>query len=131
MDEQTQKKSILIIDDDTFLIDMYAMKFKEHGFEVITSPSTTDALTKLKDGLKPQVILSDIVMPTINGIDFVRRVKDEKLAPESVVIMLSNQSQNEQVEEAMKAGADGFIIKANVVPSEIYEKVVEILSKKG
>ena len=57
------KHKILIIDDDEFLLDMYAVKFKEEGFEVEVALGGKEALDKIKEGVCPEVVLLDVVMP--------------------------------------------------------------------
>ena len=68
-------KKILIIDDDEFLLDMYSLKFREAGFQVEVGRSGEEALNLVRQGLKPEVVLLDIVMPTIDGFEFLRLVK--------------------------------------------------------
>lgn len=119
----SDNKVILIIDDDRFLLDMYSLKFKQQGFLVESSASGQEALTKLRDGLNPSVVLLDIVMPGLDGIEFMDTVKKESLAPGAMLIVLSNQGEEQDVEKAKAHGADEYIVKANSVPSEVLEKV--------
>jgi CheY-like chemotaxis protein len=77
MAEQTKK--ILIVDDDTFLLNMYSLKFSKNGYEVITSQNGADALKRLKEGLEPNVILLDVIMPGIDGIELLRQIRTENL----------------------------------------------------
>ena len=62
-------KKILIVDDDEFLLDMYVLKFKESGFDVIACRGGEETLKKIREGLKPDVMLLDIVMPAIDGFE--------------------------------------------------------------
>ena len=64
---ETDFKKILIVDDDSFLLDMYALKFSKSNFSVSTALGPESALEKLRDGLYPQVILLDIMMPVMDG----------------------------------------------------------------
>ena len=68
------KKKIFIIDDDNFLLEMYVTKFKEGGFEVVASLDTKEALNRLREGLVPDIILFDIVMPDMDGFEFLKVV---------------------------------------------------------
>ena len=61
------KRKILIVDDDTFLLDMYAFKFSQHNFEVYTASGGLQVIEKLKDKLNPDIILMDIIMPDMYG----------------------------------------------------------------
>ena len=131
MNPETKIK-ILIIDDDKFLLDMYSLKFSRGGYDVNTAFNGDEALTKIKDGYIPDVILSDVIMPVMDGLKFLKNFREEKLAPEATVIMLSNQGQNEDIEQAKAFGIDGYIIKALTIPSEVLEQVDKIhKNKKG
>lgn len=124
------QKKILIIDDDKFLLDMYSIKFREAGFDVHLAPSSTEVIKKIEEGLTPDVILLDIVMPEMNGLELLQKLRKEPGIKDASVIILSNQGQPTDVEEAKKYNVDGYIVKANTIPSEVLDKVVEISSKK-
>ena len=123
---QAQKK-ILIVDDDKFLLDMYTFKFKENGFEVIQAVGSTDALSKLKSGIVPDMMLLDVVMPKMDGFELLAIIKAEKLAPDAKIIILSNLGQAVDVEKGRNLGANGYVIKALSTPSEVVAKVVAVL----
>lgn len=123
-------KKILIVDDDRFLLDMYGIKFKEAGFEISLSPSGSDALQKITDGLTPDVVLLDIIMPEMTGLELLERLHKEPKTKDAVIIVLSNQGQADDIEKAKKIGVDGYIVKASTIPSEVLDTVVEALSKK-
>lgn len=118
--------SILIVDDDRFLLDMYTLKFKEGGSDVEAIADPVKALERLRSGKAPRIILLDVVMPTMNGFEFLETVKKEGLAKGASVIMLSNQGQQEDIDKAMKLGASGYIVKASSIPSEVLEKTLSI-----
>jgi len=124
------KRKILIVDDDTFLLDMYAFKFSQHNFEVYTAPGGLQVIEKLKDGLKPDIILMDIIMPEMDGFEMLEKINKDNLSPNSTKIILSNKSQQADVERGNNLGASGYIVKANSTPAEVIEQVVGILSKK-
>ena len=83
------KRKILIVDDDTFLLDMYAFKFSQNNFEVYTAPSALQVIEKLKDGLKPDIILMDIIMPDMDGFEMLEKINNDNLSPNSTKIILS------------------------------------------
>lgn len=124
------KRKILIVDDDTFLLDMYAFKFSQHNFEVYTAPNGLQAVEKLKDGLKPDIILMDIIMPDMDGFEMLENINKDNLSPNSTKIILSNKSEQADIDRGNGLGASGYIVKANSTPQEVIEQVVEILSKK-
>jgi len=124
-------KKILIIDDDVFLLDMYALKFGKSNFNVTASLGPVLALDKLRSGLKPDVILLDIIMPVMDGFELLEKMKEEKLSPESIKIILSNRGQQSDVSRGEALGASGYIVKASSTPSEVIEKVKDIINNKN
>jgi len=127
--EDGKKLKILIIDDDQFLLDMYVLKFTEKGFEVEAVFGSVNALSKLQEGDHFDIILTDIVMPSMDGFEFLEKVKKEKLAEGTKIIVLSNLGQPVDIEKGKKLGAAGYIVKANATPSEVVDQVMEIISK--
>ena len=130
MDEQ-KKLKILIIDDDNFLLDMYALKFGQAGFEVVTALGSQIAYDQLKNGLVVDVILTDIVMPIMSGFELLQKMKDENLSSNSIKILLSNRGQQSDINQGKDIGVAGYIIKANNTPSEVIEKVHDIIKKSN
>ncbi|MCK5591590.1 MAG: response regulator [Candidatus Pacebacteria bacterium] len=127
--EEKKEKAVLILDDDKFLSDMYAVKFKEKGFNVATALDGDEALEKLKEGPEPDVVLLDLVMSDMDGFEFLKRAKNEKLTKDSKFIILSNLGQESDVKKGKDLGADGYIIKAKATPSEVVQYVTEIIDK--
>jgi CheY-like chemotaxis protein len=121
-------KKILIVDDDNFLLDMYALKFSKSNFIVNAALGSEIALEKLRGGFIPDVILLDIIMPVMDGFQFVEKIREEKLASDSVIIFLSNRGQQSDVARAKELGASGYIVKASSTPAEVIEKVNEIIN---
>jgi len=125
-----QKKKILIVDDDNFLLDMYALKFSQNNFEVHTAGSGVTVLEKLRGGLCPEVMLIDIIMPEMDGFEALAEINKENLCPKCVKIILSNKSEQKDIEEGSRLGVAGYIVKASSTPQEVIEQVVKILESK-
>lgn len=123
--------NILVIDDDAFLLDMYALKFSQKHFHVTSASGTLQALEMLRGGLTPDIIAVDLVMPTMDGFEFLEVVRKESLAKGALVIILSNLGQQEDIDRGLSLGADGYIIKASATPSEVVEKVEEAILRRG
>lgn len=130
MSDQVQQKKILFIDDDSFLLDMYSLKFTKAGYDVKIANSSELALKMLRDGYVPDVMLVDIVMPGTDGLDLVSTIRGENLVPSAVIIMLTNQSASDDVARAQKAPVDGYIVKATSIPSEVLVEVEKICASK-
>src|SRR6185295_15665883 len=107
------KSKILIVDDDSFLLDMYALKFSQNNFEVHTAVDGAQALEKLKGDLKPDIILLDIIMPNMDGFEMLEKIKADSLAPGAIKIILSNKSEQQDVDRGNTLGVSGYIVKAN------------------
>lgn len=132
--EKSEKFSVFIIDDDAFLLDMYALKFSQKNFVVETASGTLLALEKLRGGYTPDIMVVDLVMPSMDGFEFLEIVRTEGLAPNALIIILSNLGQQEDIDRGLALGAAGYIIKASATPSEVVEKVlstIESRQKKG
>ena len=127
MENLDKKQTILIVDDDNFMLDMYSVKFKERGFDVNVSIDPKQSLENLREGLSPSVILFDMVMPDVDGLEFLETIKKEKLAESAVLIAVSNQWEESYIEKAKALGVDDYIIKADTIPSEVLDKVEQII----
>ncbi len=125
-----EKQKILIVDDDNFLLDMYALKFSQNNFEVHTGSNGVQAIEKLKGGLVPNVILLDLIMPEMDGFEMLAKINSLQLAPSALKIILSNKSQQSDVEQGRVLGVAGYIVKANSTPTEVIEQVITILKNQ-
>ena len=119
-------KSILLVEDDPFLIDIYTTKLKAEGFQVVVAKDGESSLTKLKQG-KFDLVILDIVLPGLDGWEILREIKKEEKFLVLPVIILSNLSQKTEVEKGLKLGAVKYLIKAKFTPSQIIEEVKKIL----
>ena len=121
---------VLLVDDDKFLLDMYAMKFSAEGFAVQACLSVHDAVAILKQGnFSPAVILFDLTMPECDGYEFLQILSKERLGEGALKIALTNQSSDDEKKKAMELGADQFFVKATMIPSEVVNTVKAALSK--
>lgn len=125
-----KRYKLLIVEDDKFLMDMYVVKFGEYNFDVTSSFGPPDALMKIEDGFQPDIILTDIVMPVMDGFEFLAEIKKKKLVRDAVIIILSNLGQKEDIQKGVSLGASGYIVKATSTPTEVVKKVLEIVEGK-
>jgi len=129
MDTQ-HAKSILLVDDDSFIIDMYSIKFTAAGYALTVAKSVEEALARLRSGFTPDILITDLVMPKMSGFDLLEAINVEKLIPNATRIVLSNQSESSDIARAKELGATGHIIKANAIPSEVLSLVEKFSTKK-
>ena len=126
------KTQVMMLDDERFLLELYKASFQKHGYEVSTYYNAEDALRVLREGAQPDVILFDITLPdSRSGYEFIEVVQREKLAPSAVKIALTNEGQDAEIQRIAELGADGHLLKANYIPSEIVAKVAEMLAARS
>lgn len=125
-----EKRKILIVDDDNFLLDMYALKFSQNNFAVHTAMNGVQAIEKLKGGLDPEIILTDIMMPEMDGFEMLETINKENLSPNSIKLVLSNRNQQSDVDRGTELGVAGYIVKASSTPMEVITQVQDVLLTK-
>lgn len=103
-------KTILIVDDSSSLRTVVNLALKRAGYEVVEAVDGEDGLTKL-DGRKINLIVCDVNMPRLNGIEFVTRVKQHPRYKFTPVIMLTTEGQDAKKEQGRAAGAKAWIVK--------------------
>jgi CheY-like chemotaxis protein len=117
---------ILIVEDDPLVSRMYQTVFKFEGFEVEMARNGIEGIEKLKK-YNPNLILLDIMMPKMSGIDVLHELKANKSTKDIPVIVLTNLSGMKDAETALSLGAVKFIVKSKNKPKQIVAQVNEIL----
>jgi len=119
---------VYLVDDDRFLLDLYAVKFRNAGHDVTVFGSGEDLIAGLrKGGPSPDAILLDLIMPGVGGFEALETIRKEGLAKGAKVIILSNQGQDSDIEHAKQLSADGYIIKASAIPSEVLAETLRTI----
>ncbi len=132
MTQAPAKPKICIVDDDPFLLDMYNLKFQQAGYEMCCFTDSEEAVAHLRQNQGFSAILLDLIMPKVDGFDVLRAIREENLCDEkTVVVILSNQGQDKDIERAESFGIDGYLIKANTLPSEVLDYVHNLINKKS
>ena len=90
-----------------------------------------ETLAKLRDGAKPDILILDVIMPKIDGIELLGIIRKEQLSPDSIVIMLTNESDTNRIKEAELLGISGYIVKAINIPTDVINKVWEIIKSSA
>ena len=121
-------KKILLVEDDSFIIDIYITKLKEVGFSVQSAVNGEDAIVKIKQS-RPDLVLLDIVLPQVTGFEFLQEIKSMPELKNVPVIVLSNLGQKKEVEKGLSLGAAKYLIKAHYTPTEVVEEIRTVLNK--
>jgi len=124
----SQKKKILIVEDDQYIRELYEGILSDVGYEVATANDGQEGLTKLNDGSFDLVLL-DVMMPNLDGIGVLKELKAkyEKGLP-FTVILLTNLAHDSVIDEALSLGAKGYLTKSELNPDEFLEQVKKNLS---
>lgn len=117
---------ILLIEDEAMLAEMYETKFKSEGFNINKALDGEVGL-KMAQEEKPDIILLDIIMPKLDGFSVLRSLRGDPKCKDIPVILLSNLGQEEDIKKGKAMGATGYLVKANLTPAEVVDKVKEFL----
>ncbi len=120
---------ILFVEDDMAFFNLCAMELKMKGFDVVHVSEGTSAIGKIRDE-KPDLVLLDIVLPGMNGLDILKELKESEDLKNIKVAMLTNFGMDDNVNRAMELGADDYFMKYNIVLSELPDKISTILGSK-
>lgn len=120
---------IYLVDDDRFLLDLYAVKFRGAGHEATVFGGGEELLNALrkKEGPDPDAILIDLIMPGMTGFEALEAIRKEELVKNTKIIILSNQGQDSDIERAKQLSVDGYIIKASAIPSEVLAETIHTI----
>jgi len=122
---------VLLVEDDTFLRDICFKKLIKEGFNVEAAVDGEEALKKV-ESFMPEIILLDIILPSIDGFEVLKKIRahKNKIIKNVPVIMLTNLGQEEDVKKAMSLGASDYLIKAHFTTEEIVKKIKNKLGMK-
>ncbi len=121
-------KKILLVEDDALISEMYINKLASAGFEVEIAKDGETAIAKAKE-IKPDLMLLDVVLPKKDGFEILKEIKNSPETKDIRAIFLTNLGEEENIRKGKEAQADAYLIKAHSTPSEIVEKIKEMLGK--
>ncbi len=119
---------ILVVEDETFLVKIYAVKLKKEGFDVMIA-NDGEAAVRSAEEFKPDLILLDLILPKMNGFEALEKIRAGTVNRKTPVIVLSNLGQEEDIKRAAALGADDYLVKANFSIQDIVAKIRETLDK--
>ena len=119
--------TVLVVDDDPVIVRLLEVNFEMEGYAVITAGDGEEALARANsDG--PDVIVCDIMMPKMNGLEVVERLRAEEATRGLPVILLSAKAQASEIQRGLDAGADDYVTKP-FDPLELVDRVRSVLEK--
>lgn len=124
------KPKVLLIDDESFLLEIYSIKFLKSGFDVFACKSAEEGFTALNNGYAPDAILFDITMPAQSGYEFLEGLKNIHLPKHCLKIALTNEGQDGEMGRLAELGADAHLLKAKYTAAEVVEQVRTFLEKR-
>ena len=119
---------ILLIEDDDLMVRMYSRLFTLEGYETETAENGEAGFVKAKEW-QPDLILLDIMMPKMNGLEVIQKLKQDDRTRNITVILLTNLGIQEKLDEAMRFGAAAVITKSNHSPEEVINIIKDALAK--
>lgn len=119
----------LIIEDEQFIRDIYKRQLEKAGITVDGFGRGQEGLQSISQN-KYDIILLDIMLPDLNGLEILKQVKQNPDTKNIPVIMLTNLGQDEVIKEGFSLGAQGYFIKASYTPDQIVQEVKNILAHK-
>ncbi len=120
---------VLLVDDDQALRKLYSLELSGRQYTVAEAIDGQDGMDKAKSE-KPDLILMDIMMPKLDGIAALSKMKADPEVKAIPVIMLTNFGQESLVQQAFALGAADYLLKYKVTPAEMAEKVTQVLKSK-
>lgn len=121
-------KKIIIVEDETFIADIYSHELTKAGFEVKTAKDG-DAGLKLLESEEFDLLLLDIMLPGIHGLELLKQWRVKHPQSKMPVLLLTNLGQDEVIKEAFSLGAQGYLIKASYTPQQVVTEVQNALQK--
>lgn len=122
-------KKILLVEDDQELDELYKLQFEKAGFSFHYLTNGLEAVASLED-IRPDLILLDIMLPGANGLDVLKKIKENENTRSIPVVLLSNLPEESAKEKGLSLGAADYLVKSNHTPLEVIEKVEKMLAGK-
>lgn len=125
----SEKPKILIVEDDFFIRDLYEKQLRIAGFEVTSASDGQEGLEKTKE-IHPDLLLLDIMLPKMNGLDVLKAIKKDTEISSIRVMLLTNLGHETVIKECFALGAEGYLVKSAYTPAQIVQEVKNLLGIK-
>lgn len=123
------RKKILLVEDDPYIRDIYGRELVSAGFEVDVAVDGKEGAAKITQG-DFDLLLLDIMLPMMNGLDLLKKVKEDEKTKSKPVVILTNLAQDQTIKDAFDMGADGYITKSSMTTAEVVQEVKNKLNGK-
>jgi DNA-binding response OmpR family regulator len=130
MDNSNKQKTILLVEDDDNLANVYQTRLEAEGFRVVRVDNGGDALQAALQA-KPDLILLDVMMPKVSGFDVLDILRNTPETAKTKIIMLTALSQDTDKERAKSLGVDDYLVKSQVVIADVVERIKQHLAIVG
>ena len=124
------KKVVLIIEDDALLLKFYERAFNVHGLDVLLADDGEKGLKIIKER-KPDFVILDILMPNIDGIEVLKKIREDKGSKDLPVMIVTNYDTPEYHKSAEELGVFDYILKVGIDPLELVKRVKSFLDEKN
>ncbi|MBU3978878.1 response regulator, partial [Patescibacteria group bacterium] len=116
-------EKIILVEDDPFLHKLYKDVLTIAGYNVVSAKDGEEGLNTIKNNVDASLILLDLMMPKLNGIDVLKELKKDPATKDLSVIVLTNLKEGAIIQEALKLGANAYLLKADYTPAQITDTV--------
>jgi DNA-binding response OmpR family regulator len=120
-------KKILVVDDEDSVREIYRHEFTSNGYDVTVAADGEEGLLKAGE-ISPDIILLDIMLPKMSGIEVLRALKENELTRKIPVLLLTNLGEETIIKEGFELGADGYLLKVSYTPAQVVDEVKKFLT---
>ncbi|MDP3779222.1 MAG: response regulator [bacterium] len=130
MDTNSNKKVIVLVEDEEVMVNLLVVKLGKVGYEVKTALDGIAGLEMIRTE-KPDLVLLDMMLPRLSGFGIIEKLNEEKILPALPVIIISNSGQPIEIDRALKMGVCDYLIKVNFDPNELLTKIARLFGEEG
>lgn len=124
-------EKILLIEDDLFLHKLYEDTLTNAGYTVVAAKDGEEGLNLIKNNTDAKLILLDLMLPKMNGIDVLKAIKKEEATKNISVIVLTNLSEGDIIKDALGLGANAYLVKVEYTPQQVIDMVRQYIDLKA
>lgn len=119
-------KTVLIVEDNDFIRNMYQLKLSKSGIETVEANDGAMALSKIAE-VKPDLVLLDLMMPNMGGLEVLEQLRQQKMVPNLPVLILTNIMDQLTIDKCKVLGACDYIVKTDLTPKEVVDKIKQYI----